>query len=242
MLGCDLGQGQRLQELYSRLSAPEQFIIGFTRTDAAGVQFCNYNDACENDGTIYQEDDVAPNPPNNAAVRLKYRYLLESGVEYVSHVQSPAGKMVKRLIAVEGSETETETETAEDEEDPEGWMWVEDYIYRRLAQEGDEEDPDWVVDYIYRRDVQAEGNDIETVEEEDPDWVVGYTYRQQEEGEEEDPDWVIDYVYRRQDETETESGVIDGKVQVEDSDWVVDYIYRRQDEGDKTTQNGEDPD
>lgn len=195
---CNVDQGQRLQELYSRLNAPEQFIIGLTHTDAAGVQFCNYNDACENDGMIYQEDDVAPNPPNNAAVRLKYRYLLESGVEYISHVDSPAGKMVKRLVAVEGNETEA----TDGEEDPDGWVWVEDYIYRRLAQDGDEEDPDWVPDYIYRQDAQDETKADTGKDGEDPDWVVDYIYRRQDEGDEttqngEDSDWVVDYVYRR---------------------------------------------
>lgn len=51
--------------------------------------------------------------------------MLESGVEYVSPVDSPAGKMVKRLVPVEGNETA-------DAEGPESWRWVEDYIYRRV--------------------------------------------------------------------------------------------------------------
>lgn len=212
MLGCDLGQGQRLQELYSRLSAPEQFIIGFTRTDAAGVQFCNYNDACENDGTIYQEDDVAPNPPNNAAVRLKYLYLLESGVEYISHVDSPSGKIVKRLISVEGNETES----TDGGEDPEGWIWVEDYIYRRLAQEGDEEDPDWVADYIYRRDAQ----------EDETEDNIGDANG---EDSREDSDGVVDHIYRRQENvigTESDTGDVDegGRMRRILTGWSIIFI------------------
>ena len=91
------GWGNRLSQFYGSLNPPEQFIVGIGNPGAANVHYRNYNDACDNDGSVFQGDDVAPNPPSNTAVKQRHHYMLASGMEYVSPLESQSSKAVKRI-------------------------------------------------------------------------------------------------------------------------------------------------
>ena len=100
------GQGNRLSQFYGSLNPPEQFIVGIGNPGTANVHYRNYNYTCDNDGSIFQGDVVAPNPPINTAVKQRHHYMLAS-MEYVSPLESQSGKAVKRIApATRGRTTE----------------------------------------------------------------------------------------------------------------------------------------
>ena len=95
-----VGQEGALSAFYQNElhNAPGQFTVGFGNPGNPAVQYCEYDNACLNDGHQYLDDELAPDGKHGGKKHKRNFYTLESGMTFVSTRDLAEGSKVKRVV------------------------------------------------------------------------------------------------------------------------------------------------
>ena len=77
---------------------PGDFIVVFGNPDAAGVQYCEYDTQCLNDGNQFCGDDPCPDGHQSKKLLKRHLYMLESGMPILSPKELQPGQEVRRVL------------------------------------------------------------------------------------------------------------------------------------------------